>query len=293
MGRRRAGLDVTGPGGVVSIVIHREFEQRSDEWRAARCGMVTASTIGRLVTVGAPGPSAYACPACPAVIGAPCVSLRNGLAIKTTHPARVEVATQQAATAPPVLTVADNDTSRGVLSSLAAERITGLVEDTPTTGDMWRGVLAEPFARDAYAAHYGVAVEEVGLIVHTLDNGQQVGYSPDGLVGDDGLIEAKAPRAKNHVDTILAGEIPAAYMAQLQTGLFVSGREWVDYVSFSGGLHLWTKRVVPQPEWRAVILDALAYAEAQIADRLERYKAATDGLPLTDPLPTFDDLITI
>ena len=113
------------------------------------------------------------------------------------------------------------------------------------------------------------------------------------LVGDDGLIEAKAPRAKNHVDTILAGEIPAAYMAQLQTGLFVSGREWVDYVSFSGGLHLWTKRVVPQPEWQAVILDALAYAEAQIADRLERYKAATDGLPLTDPLPTFDDLITI
>ena len=79
-------------------------------------------------------------------------------------------------------------------------------------------------------------------------------------------------------------------MAQLQTGLLVSGRAWIDYVSFSGGMHLWTKRVEPDPEWQAVILDALAHAESGISALVERYREATTGLPLTDPLPSYDDI---
>ena len=239
----------------MTVTIHRDFGQRSDDWYAARRGMVTASTIGQLVTVGAPGADAYDCPACTALIGTPCVSLRNGEPIKTTHPARVEVASRMAGEVPPVLTIADGDVAHGVLSALAAERISGVTEETPTTGDMWRGVIAEPFARDAYAEHVGLPVEEVALIVRDLGNGLRIGYSPDGLVGDDGLVEIKAPRAKGHVDTVIRGEIPARHMAQLQTG-------------------------------RA----ALAYAEAGITDRMEHYRAATSGLPLTEPLPTYDDI---
>lgn len=273
-----------------TVTIHRDFGQRSDDWYAARRGMVTASTIGQLVTVGAPGADAYDCPACTALIGTPCVSLRNGEPIKTTHPARVEVASRMAGEVPPVLTIADGDVAHGVLSALAAERISGVTEETPTTGDMWRGVIAEPFARDAYAEHVGLPVEEVALIVRDLRNGLRIGYSPDGLVGDDGLVEIKAPRAKGHVDTVIRGEIPARHMAQLQTGLFVSGREWVDYVSFSGGLHLWVRRVELDPQWQAMIPAALAYAEAGITDRIEHYRAATSGLPLTEPLPTYDDI---
>ena len=118
----------------------------------------------------------------------------------------------------------------------------------------------------------------------------RIGYSPDGLVGDDGLVEIKAPRAKGHIETVIKGEIPARHMAQLQTGLFVSGREWIDYVSFSGGLHLWVRRVEIDPQWQAMIPAALAYAEAEITNRIKRYRAATNGLPLTEPLPTYDDI---
>jgi len=272
-----------------AIVIHRGFEQRSQEWLQARCGMVTASVIGKLVTARQIGPMDCECPACGASAGDPCVSLRGGEAIKTTHPARVSVAAAVAWMSAPIPTISDGDTARAVLSSLAAERVTGLTEETPTTGDMWRGVIAEPFARDAYAEHCRVEVEEVGLIVRDLD-GMRIGYSPDGLVGDDGLIEIKCPRAKSHLETVLSGTVPTQHMAQLQTGLLVSGRAWIDYVSFSGGMHLWTKRVEPDPEWQAVILDALAHAESGISALVERYREATTGLPLTDPLPSYDDI---
>jgi hypothetical protein len=63
------------------------------------------------------------------------------------------------------------------------------------------------------------------------EDGWTLGYSPDGLVGDDGLIEIKAPRAKTHLRTILADEVPAHYMAQCQAGLLVTGRKWIDFVS--------------------------------------------------------------
>lgn len=271
------------------LTIHRDHEQRSAAWHAARCGMVTASTVARLITVGSPGAYSCECPECGAAAGQQCVSLRGGTPIKTTHSQRVSLATEHAATSPPVITIADNDTARSILTTLAAERLTGLTEDTPVTSDMWRGINAEPFAREAYAATRGVEVEEVGLMVRDF-GWSRLGYSSDGLVGDAGLIEIKAPRAKGHIDTVLNDEIPGQHMAQLQTGLLVSGRAWIDYVSFSGGLHLWCRRVEPEQNWRDAILAALAHAEDRIADIASRYLAAVEGLPATDPLPTFDDI---
>lgn len=271
------------------LTIHRDHEQRSAAWYAARCGMVTASTVARLITVGSPGADSCECPECGAAAGQQCVSLRGGTPIKTTHSQRVSLATEHAATSPPVITIADNDTARSILTTLAAERLTGLTEDTPVTSDIWRGINAEPFAREAYAATRGVDVEEVGLMVRDF-GWSRLGYSSDGLVGDAGLIEIKAPRAKGHIDTVLNDEIPGQHMAQLQTGLLVSGRAWIDYVSFSGGLHLWCRRVEPEQNWRDAILAALAHAEDRIADIASRYLAAVEGLPATDPLPTFDDI---
>ena len=86
-----------------------DFDQRSDQWYAARCGIVTASVVGKLLT--------------------------------------------------PTLKVADNETARGITAQLVAERITGTVEQTFTTDDMWRGVEAEPIARDLYSGHFQQAVE--------------------------------------------------------------------------------------------------------------------------------------
>lgn len=182
----------------------------------------------------------------------------------------------------PTLKVADNDTSRSITATLTAERIAGFTEDSPMNSDMWRGVECEPIARDLYVKHHA-PVDEVGFMVRD-DWGYPIGYSPDGLVGDDGLIEIKAPRAKTHVLTILADQVPAHYMAQLQTGLLVSGRQWIDFVSYVGGMPLWTKRVLPDPAWQEAIVAAVAKFETTAAEMVAAYNQATEGLPPTERL---------
>lgn len=222
----------------MSLIIHRDLEQGSDEWLAARCGLVTASVVGKLIT--------------------------------------------------PSLKVASNDTSRGVLATIAAERITGHVDPIAVTADMWRGTDDEPLARDKYAEH-NAPVEQVGFMTRD-DWGFTLGYSPDGLVGDDGLIEIKSRRPKKHLQTVLADEVPPENMAQIQCGLLVSGRAWCDYVSYAGGMRLWTKRVEPDPTWMAVITDAGVSAEVSIAAMVARYEAATEGLPMTERTPDYTEM---
>ena len=268
----------------MTLHTYPDVEQRSEEWHTLRRGIVTASTIGALITAAAPGADAYECPECAAPPAEPCISLRGGTPIKAMHSGRVTAASDAADTAAHVLRVADNDTARGLIHTLAAERIRGMGEDTPMTSDMWRGVDSEPYAREAYEEHAGVEVVEIGFMVREVD-GARIGYSPDGLVGADGCIEIKAPRAKTHVATVLADAVPAQYMPQLQAALFVSGRAWCDFISFSGGMHLFPKRVYPDPRWQAVIRDAAVSAEERITDLTDRYAKAVEGLPLTDPIP--------
>lgn len=265
----------------MTLTEYPDVIQRSPEWFELRCGLVTASTIGALITLDAPDPTTVTCPTC-AVKSGPCISIarKRPTPLKNVHPTRTVAASHK----PPALKVADNDTSRGLIHTLAAERIRRMGEDLPTTSDMWRGIDSEPYAREAYERHAGVEVVEIGFQIREVD-GARLGYSPDGLVGTDGLIEIKAPRAKTHIATILADEVPAQYMPQLQAALFVSGRAWIDFVSFSGGLHLYPKRVYPDARWQAVIRDAVLAAEARITDLTDRYAKAVEGLPLTQPIP--------
>ena len=207
-----------------------DMEQRSDAWYAARCGLVTASAVGKLLT--------------------------------------------------PTLRVADNDTSRGVIAGLVAERITGTVDPTRMNDDMWRGVEHEPYARDTYSGHYQQAVE-CGFMRYDGD-GWSLGLSPDGLVADEGGIEIKCPRAKGHIATILADEVPAYYMPQIQAALLVSGRKWWDYVSFCAGLPLYVKRVYPDPEWHDAIRAACQHFETTAARMVADYQGAVAGLPMTE-----------
>lgn len=180
----------------------------------------------------------------------------------------------------PTLRVADNDESRGLTALLVAERITGQTDQTFVSFDMYRGIEAEPYARDVYSGHYQQAVE-CGFMRYDGD-GWTLGYSPDGLVGDDGLIEIKAPRAKTHIKTILADEVPAYYLAQLQAGLLVSGRQWIDYVSFCGGLPLYVKRVEPDRAWQVAIAEVCRAFEERAEQMVAAYETATAGLPKTE-----------
>lgn len=222
----------------MTLHIYKDLEQRSEAWYKARCGIVTASVVGKLLT--------------------------------------------------PTLKVADNDTSRGVVAGLVAERITGHVEETAMTADMWRGVEHEPYARDVYSGYYQQAVE-CGFMRYD-GPGWTLGYSPDGLVADDGLIEVKCPRQKAHVRTILADEVPAYYMAQLQGGLLVSGRKWIDYVSFCAGLPLFVKRVEPDPKWHEAIVAACADYEKTAAEMVAAYEQATKDMPATERVPDCREL---
>lgn len=181
---------------------------------------------------------------------------------------------------PRTIKPASNDDSRGLTTHLAAERITGYTEPTYVSSDMWRGIEDEPRAIDVYSEHYA-PVARVGFMVRD-DWGFRIGYSPDGLVGADGLVEVKSRRQKTQLSTVLTGEVPAGNMAQLQCGLLVSGRKWVDYISYSGGMHMWVKRVTPDPRWFDAIVQAVDAFEATVAQMVATYATATEGLPMTE-----------
>lgn len=189
---------------------------------------------------------------------------------------------------PKTIKPASNDISRGLTMSLVAERITGYTEPVFVSADMERGNFDEPIARDLYSEHYAPAVE-VGFMVRD-DFGFPIGYSPDGLVGDDGLIEIKSRRQKKHLATILADEVPLENMAQCQGGLLVSGRKWLDYISFCGGMPLFVKRVFPDSRWQQAIVDATKAFEETAAVMQNTYNTSTAGLPMTERISPFEDM---
>ena len=165
--------------------------------------------------------------------------------------------------------VADNDTSRGFIRQLATERIIGVPEYTYPTRPMQRGNLLEPFARDLYAEHYA-PVDEVGFIRLDTDE-YSLGYSPDGVIGHDGLVEFKAPGPKEHLRTILADEVPAVYKWQVQVGLFTTGRSWLDFISYCPGADLYVKRVRPDKEAFGTIHLAVSQAETAVRNIIDDY----------------------
>lgn len=121
-----------------------------------------------------------------------------------------------------------------VMAQLIAERLTGTPAETYTNAAMQRGTEKEPEARLAYEFERGVSVAQVGLILHPAISGTHA--SPDGLIGDDGLVEIKCPLTSTHIDTLLSDAISEKYIKQMQWQMAVSGRAWCDYVSYDDRL---------------------------------------------------------
>lgn len=264
----------------MTLHTYPDVEQRSEEWYKQRRGLVTASVVGNLITTRRLSAIDYDCPKCGASAGGDCLSLRDpSKTVQSLHPERTAHAKNQPS--PLIIEPASNDTSRDLTAKLVAERISGITEPSFTSDDMWRGIECEPLAREKYAECFA-PVTQTGFMVRD-DWGFRLGYSPDGLVGDDGLCEIKAPRAKNHVKTVLSDGVPMEYMPQLQAGLLVSGREWIDFISYSGGLRMWRKRVYRQPKWFEAIIAAVRLFEENAAEMMRLYDEATEGLPMTEP----------
>lgn len=116
------------------------------------------------------------------------------------------------------------------LWQLVAERETGQAEESYSNADMQRGTDMEPIARAAYEAHTGTFVTQTGFWLHP--EIKHFGASPDGLVGDEGLIEIKCPRTSTHLRYLSEGKVPTKYKRQMICQLLCTRRKWVDFVSF-------------------------------------------------------------
>jgi hypothetical protein len=164
---------------VTSITI---VEQGTDAWRAARCGMITASRCAHILA-----------------------TIKNG---KEEGAKRINYRAE-----------------------LVAEILTGVPTPEPyITPEMRWGLAQEPFARAAYEMQYDVMIESVGFVTHP--DFIRFGCSPDGLVGEDGMVQIKCPSTSTHLATILSGKIPLEHAAQMLAELACTGRDWNDFVSF-------------------------------------------------------------
>lgn len=181
---------------------------------------------------------------------------------------------------PKTIKPASNPEARAIFALLVAERITGHTDESWVSDDMERGWEDEPRAVEKYSEHYA-PVTPMGFMIRE-EPGWRLGYSPDGLVGSDGLVEVKSRRQKKHLQTVLADEVPVENMPQIQCGLLVSGRAWCDYISYCGGMHMWVKRVEPDPRWFKAIHEAVEQFELAAAVMTATYLKATQGLPATE-----------
>lgn len=128
---------------------------------------------------------------------------------------------------------------------LVCERLTGKPTEGFTNSHMERGTELEPFARSAYEIATATFVDQVAFVDHPrLKN---TGASPDGLVGDEGLIEIKCLAVKNHIKILVDKKAPSKYMNQMQWQMACTKRLWVDFVSYCPELpenmQLFVKRV--------------------------------------------------
>ena len=207
------------------ITYRPDLVQGSEEWHAARCGLLTASEMHLIIT--------------------------------------------------PTLKIASNDKERAHLYELLAQRITQHVEPSYVSDAMLRGMDDEVEAITKYGKTYS-AVRAVGFV--TNDKwGFTIGYSPDGLVGEDGQVECKSRGQKWQVKTLCeyvsGNTIDPDFMIQVQTGLLVSERKWCDLVSYCGGLQMATVRVMPDEEIQKAIVAAAEAFEKRLTEKRAQYEA--------------------
>lgn len=161
-------------------------------------------------------------------------------------------------------------TRRKYLLTLAGEAITGEVADKwEGNRHTERGKLLEPEARDAYALIAGVDPVQVGFLRRG-----QAGASPDSLIGDDGLLEIKTKLPHLQIECLEADRLPPEHVAQVQGQLWISGRQWCDFVSYWPGLPIFIKRVERDESYIASLSVAVGEFVTEMNQIIQKYKGA-------------------
>jgi len=158
------------------------------------------------------------------------------------------------------------------MAQLVCERMTGKPAESFSNSAMQWGTDTEPFARAAYEAKVDVLVSEVGFITHPLI--KDAGASPDGLVGDFGLVEIKCPNTSTHIQTLLDQKVPEKYNTQMQWQMASTMRQWCDFVSFdprmAEGLQIFIKRVEFDPIYVAQLEKEVINFLMDVEDKIQK-----------------------
>ena len=165
------------------------------------------------------------------------------------------------------------------MAQLVVERMTNKISGSYTNAAMEWGVANEKFARAAYELKMDIMVDETGLVDHPTI--PMAGASPDGLVGEDGLVEIKCPNTATHIETLLSGEPDAKYIKQMQWQMSCTGRAWCDFVSFDPrmpeNLRLFVKRVQRDDSLIAELEEEVRKFLAELEEKVIKLKGLTNA----------------
>jgi putative phage-type endonuclease len=158
------------------------------------------------------------------------------------------------------------------IARIVSEKLTGVVQETYKNAAMQWGNDTEPQARSAYSFFTGNPVSVVGMFKHPTMAGTHA--SPDGLVNDDGLIEIKCPNTLTHIETLDSEKIDPKYITQMQWQMFLTGRDWCDFVSFDprmpDDLQLFIKRVRRDPQHISELCDEVSKFLGEVDEMMVR-----------------------
>lgn len=124
-------------------------------------------------------------------------------------------------------------TRKNYLSELVLERLTHKPTESYTNQAMINGIETEPLAKLRYELATGLNVIDTGFWEH---KSLLAGASPDGLIGDNGLLEIKCPIPSTHIQTLKTRKTPPKYIAQIQGQMWITKRDWCDFVSFNSDM---------------------------------------------------------
>ncbi len=158
---------------------------------------------------------------------------------------------------------------------LVVERLTGEPMESYVNAAMQHGIDTEPLARIAYEFYSGETVEQTGIAKHP--DIAWTHASPDGLVGDRGLIEIKAPQPAQHLATLDGQPIAEKYILQMQWQMRCCDRDWCDFVSFSPAfpesMRLFVKRIPRDDTAIAAIEKDVTDFLTELRDTVHRLRA--------------------
>ena len=172
------------------------------------------------------------------------------------------------------LKVANNKDTRAAIYQLAYERVTEYLDPHFESYDMQRGTVEEAYAKDMYSKHYE-QIKDCGFVINR-SLGFPVGFSPDGMVGEKKQVECKSRKGNLQFQTIVEQTSSSNADIQIQTGLWVTGRDCCDFISYGNGMPMFVERVYPEEKAQNAIEAAAKIANERVEETIEKFNKVVE-----------------